>query len=839
MATGADAHAAAAPAKSEATQFVDALYRKVLMAVKASNGVPSEDDDYHFHTKFSTAFASQADATATRVQELLLRLGRSGKGNTGEGEDGEDEEEDAAPFEGPEPKPRITDLVDTLLDEASRQLEIVARGGNASQQQQYENKPMVFNKKKTDETADARTKEDAKEQAMRARTSRATNKPQDRFDEHIDNSSAPFAPKLRDKVHAISDDGAATHENDEGPTHPYFPEIRALKYADWQVQASSAPYEKIPVEGASYLWVDTDDKLQQMMQSLLSAEARVIAVDLEHHSYRSFLGLVCLMQISTAREDFLVDTLALRGQLQVLNQVFCDPAKVKVLHGSDMDILWLQRDLGLYVVNMFDTGQAARLLNYPRFSLAYLLKRHCGIEADKQYQLADWRVRPLDRNMVKYAREDTRYLLYIYDQMKQELLAASDNSLSNLMLDALLNSSKLCLQVYEKPEASDFDCNALREKLKATVGLPVMSALQLRVFERLFFWRDAVARAEDESHAYVLPNHALIKIAKSVPLRTDQLFRTCHPVPPLVRKHAHEITTMLVAEKAKVAALEAEAADHTVARKEPVVPKKRKFSDHDDETSFTSVKDLSEYGGWVSGKRKARVATAEAADGGRADMEALSLRRSFAECSMDVDHDGDADETLRRVQEVVASKSFVVSEYAVEKPIEMAALASSKPRAAPVADTMPTSLADEYKLSNRTKRVKIEATTVKPKAPSSDAISAVGASAEQTKQRAEGFMQQIGVTAQAKKPLTPFDYATASKQVSGAQFSLEASEAARAAASKRNEHKGGRHNKKTGGRGYNPFVAVRGGKTDGLEEPASAKAPVKKIHQMPRSSTFR
>ena len=30
---------------------------------------------------------------------------------------------------------------------------------------------------------------------------------------------------------------------------------------------------------------------------------------------------------------------------------------LQILHGSDQDILWLQRDLGLYVVNMFDTGQ--------------------------------------------------------------------------------------------------------------------------------------------------------------------------------------------------------------------------------------------------------------------------------------------------------------------------------------------------------------------------------------------------------------------------------------------------------------------------------------------------
>ena len=30
---------------------------------------------------------------------------------------------------------------------------------------------------------------------------------------------------------------------------------------------------------------------------------------------------------------------------------------LKVFHGCDWDMLWLQRDFGLYVVNCFDTGQ--------------------------------------------------------------------------------------------------------------------------------------------------------------------------------------------------------------------------------------------------------------------------------------------------------------------------------------------------------------------------------------------------------------------------------------------------------------------------------------------------
>jgi exosome complex exonuclease RRP6 len=43
-----------------------------------------------------------------------------------------------------------------------------------------------------------------------------------------------------------------------------------------------------------------------------------------------------------------------------LRSIFDDPSKVKVFHGADMDIQWLQRDFDLYIVNMFDTGQAAR-----------------------------------------------------------------------------------------------------------------------------------------------------------------------------------------------------------------------------------------------------------------------------------------------------------------------------------------------------------------------------------------------------------------------------------------------------------------------------------------------
>lgn len=53
---------------------------------------------------------------------------------------------------------------------------------------------------------------------------------------------------------------------------------------------------------------------------------------------------------------------------------------VKVLHGADRDIQWLQRDFGIYMANMFDTGQAARVLEFPGHGLAYLLQHFCAIK---------------------------------------------------------------------------------------------------------------------------------------------------------------------------------------------------------------------------------------------------------------------------------------------------------------------------------------------------------------------------------------------------------------------------------------------------------------------------
>jgi exosome complex exonuclease RRP6 len=300
---------------------------------------------------------------------------------------------------------------------------------------------------------------------------------------------------------SVSDPGLESHiralgistAGPAGPVymHPYQTELAVFEpvgLSELQIPAV-ALLDEIPC-----IWVDTQPKLSSLRAVLEQAE--IFAVDLEAHSYRTYSSFCCLMQISTATSDFLVDTLALRGDLHVLNSSSTDPAIVKVLHGADSDVLWLQKDLGLYLVNMFDTGQAARVLELPKLSLSYLLSQYCGVTANKAFQLADWRIRPLTPDMAHYAREDTHYLLHIYARLVNELIARS-NAQGNLLKAVWTRSRDICLQRYEKTLYSPKSARALYEKHSRS-----FSSVQRQVFNALHAWRDSIGRTEDESIMY-------------------------------------------------------------------------------------------------------------------------------------------------------------------------------------------------------------------------------------------------------------------------------------------------------------------------------------------------
>uniref|UniRef100_A0A674CY91 Exosome complex component 10 n=1 Tax=Salmo trutta TaxID=8032 RepID=A0A674CY91_SALTR len=380
-------------------------------------------------------------------------------------------------------------------------------------------------------------------------------RPQLKFREKVDNSNTPFTPKIIVKPNARKplpscksqrpedlDVPAAladfihqqrTQEHVEDMfAHPYQYELDHLALPE-NLLSKPEPQMYKPLAETKCSFIDNLEDLVAVNEKLTKTSE--FAVDLEHHSYRSFLGITCLMQISTRDEDFIIDTLELRSELYILNEAFTDPAIVKVFHGADSDIEWLQKDLGLYIVNMFDTHQASRTLNLGRHSLDHLLKLFCNVDSDKRYQLADWRIRPLPDEMFQYARADTHYLLYVYDRLRVDLWEVGNGQPA--LLQMVWHKSKdISLKKYMKPLFTDDSyMDLLRKQKKA------FNTQQLTAFRLLYGWRDKLARQEDESTGYVLPNHMMIKISDILPKEPQGIIACCNPVPPLVRQQINEL----------------------------------------------------------------------------------------------------------------------------------------------------------------------------------------------------------------------------------------------------------------------------------------------------------
>ncbi|PWN44313.1 hypothetical protein IE81DRAFT_365058 [Ceraceosorus guamensis] len=321
--------------------------------------------------------------------------------------------------------------------------------------------------------------------------------------------------------------------------NPYFREIHAFKVPGHALEVPAEPKPPPPISGKDpakdLTFVDSLEKLEALKTHLEENRVKEIAIDVEHHNYRSYQGLVSLVQLSTRWGDYIIDPLVpeVRAQCHRLNTAFANPSKVKVLHGAEHDVLWLQRDLSLYLVGLFDTYHASVALGLRQKSLAFLLDRYTGFTADKRWQLADWRIRPLPRQMLYYARADTHALLYVYDAMRTELAQAEVEGIPVLgkkdnIINVFERSKRTAARTFAKEvwdpagegregwqalwlKHGGFEAANVAERY-AKGGVDGLARTE-RLVRRLHDWRDRAARADDESPRYVLSAVHLVNIA--------------------------------------------------------------------------------------------------------------------------------------------------------------------------------------------------------------------------------------------------------------------------------------------------------------------------------------
>jgi ribonuclease D len=256
-------------------------------------------------------------------------------------------------------------------------------------------------------------------------------------------------------------------------------------------------------------WIDSARALAEAVSDLRRAPD--LALDTEADSYYVYRVKVCLLQISTAERDYLIDPLA-GFDLAPLGELTADRSIRKVFHAGANDVALLRHHHGFEFTNLFDTMIAAQVLGLKRPGLASLLQERFGIEQKKTYQTSDWGKRPLSPGQLEYAAGDTRWLLKLRDQLEQELKAKG-------RLEEAVEDFEKLVGVGHTERVFDPD------SFRRAPGADRLDPVGLRVLHDLFELRDQIATRRDRSPHRVFPDHALVEVARRLPRSASGLYQ--------------------------------------------------------------------------------------------------------------------------------------------------------------------------------------------------------------------------------------------------------------------------------------------------------------------------
>ena len=260
--------------------------------------------------------------------------------------------------------------------------------------------------------------------------------------------------------------------------------------------------------------VDNEQKLQEFLPTLRNASW--VAVDTEADSLHAYPEKVCLIQISTVAGDRLIDPLAEMVLDPVLEGL---SGRELIMHGADYDLRLLRKHHEFVPSAIFDTMLAARLLGLRQFSLSHLVQNYLGVKLEKGPQKANWAMRPLTERMERYARNDTRYLKPLSDQLKSDLEAKS-------RLEWQRESCARLIEDSGQPRPVDAD-SVWRLRGSHLLGRPALAVLR-----ELWRWRESEAVASNKPPFFVLSHDTLVAIAAAA--------AGSRPVDPLLPRHLSE-----------------------------------------------------------------------------------------------------------------------------------------------------------------------------------------------------------------------------------------------------------------------------------------------------------
>ena len=255
--------------------------------------------------------------------------------------------------------------------------------------------------------------------------------------------------------------------------------------------------------------------------------AGAIGLDTEFMRERTYRARLCLVQLSTPDEIFIVDPLVV-DDLGALASLVADPAIEVLVHAGRQDLEIFYEGYGVVPKRIFDVQLAAAFAGYGA-SLPYgrLVQEVAGATLKKGESYSDWCRRPLTEEQLVYAADDVRYLFAVAGKLKQAL--EEQERLGWVMEE---------LAALEEPDAYETD---LDEVYKRVTGRGSLTGKQLSVLREVAHWRESEAQRRDIPRGWVVKDPSLVEIARRAPTSVGALSKIRGLQPKEAERFGHQI----------------------------------------------------------------------------------------------------------------------------------------------------------------------------------------------------------------------------------------------------------------------------------------------------------
>lgn len=261
--------------------------------------------------------------------------------------------------------------------------------------------------------------------------------------------------------------------------------------------------------------IDTVESLVRVVDQL--SQFSRVCLDTEVNAMFAYRPRVCLVQLCAATESvpaeevFVVDALATKT-LEPLQPLLGSHHTTPIIHDVSYDARMLFTE-GMRLERAIDTALHARFLGLASTGLGHFLKEKFGVITDKEFQRADWGVRPLTEQQLEYVALDVAYLSAIAQELEESAIAADIHE------EVVEETAWALRSAMQQPDPEGPPPYA---SLKGTREMTPESRAILRAMWDL---RDGYAKQKDVPPGRILGGQLLVHLARSRP-RDLESFRS-------------------------------------------------------------------------------------------------------------------------------------------------------------------------------------------------------------------------------------------------------------------------------------------------------------------------